>query len=78
MLVDVPPVYHEDQEPYIEKKVSNLRFRAPFVGHCAELVASARIAQELREHLIADGVTEEDIYDRRSLPRTCVAGACEN
>ena len=63
---DELPVFHEDREPDIEKKVSISDFANRLSDIVPNLWQAARIAQEMLERLIADGETDEDIYDRRS------------
>ena len=60
------PVFHTDQEPYIEKKVSISDFARRLSDIVPNLWQAARIAHEMSKRLIADGETEADIYDRRS------------
>ena len=60
------PVYHAEQEPYIEKKVSISDFANRLADIVPNLWQAARIAQEMCELLFEEGETEEDIYDRRS------------
>ncbi len=59
-------VFHTEQEPYIEKKVSISDFARRLSDIVPNLWQAARIAHEMIKRLIADGETEADIYDRRS------------
>ncbi len=59
-------VFHTDQEPYIEKRVSISDFARRLSDIVPNLWQAARIAHEMSKRLIADGETEADIYDRRS------------
>ncbi len=59
-------VFHTDQEPYVEKRVSISDFARRLSDIVPNLWQAARIAQEMSKRLIADGETEADIYDRRS------------
>lgn len=59
-------VFHTEQEPYIEKKVSISDFARRLSDIVPNLWQAARIAHEMSKRLIADGETEADIYDRRS------------
>ena len=63
---DMPPVFHTDQEPYIDKTVSISDFARRLSDIMPNLWQAARIAQQMHELLRADGETEENIYDRRS------------
>ena len=63
---DAPPVYHPDQEPYIDKTVGISDFARRLSDLLPNPWQAARIAAQMRESLIQDGKTEEDIYDRRS------------
>ena len=63
---DMPPVFHTDQEPYIDKTVSISDFARRLSDIMPNLWQAARIAQQMHERLRADGETEENIYDRRS------------
>ena len=63
---DAPPVYHPDQEPYIDKTVGISDFARRLSDLLPNPWQAARIASQMRESLIQDGKTEEDIYDRRS------------
>ena len=59
-------VFHAEQEPYVEKRVSISDFAHRLSDIVPNLWQAARIAQEMSKRLIADGETEADIYDRRS------------
>lgn len=63
---DAPPVYHPDQEPYIDKTVDISDFARRLSDLLPNPWQAARIASQMRESLIQDGKTQEDIYDRRS------------
>ena len=63
---DAPPVYHADQEPYIEKKVGISDFARRLSDLLPNPWHAARIAAQMRETLTQNGETEEEIYDRRS------------
>ncbi len=63
---DVPPVFHDDQEPYVEKKVSVTDFALSLLDIVSNPWQAARIAEELVERLKTNGESEEEIYDRRS------------
>ena len=68
-VVDVgnaPPVYHDDQQPHIDKTTSISDFARRLSDLLPNPWQAARIATQLRENLKQDGKTEEDIYDRRS------------
>ena len=60
------PVFHTEQEPFIEKKISISDFARRLSDIMPNLWEAARIAAQMHERLKADGETEEDIYDRRS------------
>lgn len=60
------PVFHTEQEPYIDKRISVSDFARRLSDIMPNLWQAARIAQQLHECLKADGETEADIYDRRS------------
>ena len=60
------PVFHTDQEPYVEKRVSISDFAHRLSDIVPNLWQAARIADEMSKRLISDGETEADIYDRRS------------
>ena len=59
-------VFHTDQEPYVEKRVSISDFARRLSDIVPNLWQAARIAHEMSKRLIANGETEADIYDRRS------------
>ena len=63
---DVPPVFHDDQEPYVEKQVSVADFALSLIDIVSNPWQAARIAEELVEGLKTSGDTDEKIYDRRS------------
>ncbi len=63
---DAPPVYHSDQEPYIDKTVGISDFARRLSDLLPNPWRAARIAAQMRENLRQNGETEEDIYDRRS------------
>ena len=63
---EVAPVFHTDQEPYIDKIVSISDFARRLSDIMPNLWQAARIAQQMHERLRADGETEADIYNRRS------------
>ena len=63
---EAPPVFHTEQEPFIEKKISISDFARRLSDIMPNLWQAARIAARMHEHLRADGETEADIYDRRS------------
>ena len=63
---DAPPVYHPDQEPYIDKTVGISDFARRLSDLLPNPWRAARIASQMRESLRQNGETEEDIYDRRS------------
>ena len=68
-IVDVgnaPPVYHDDQQPHIEKTTTISDFARRLSDLLPNPWQAARIATQLRENLKQDGKTEEDIYDRCS------------
>ena len=60
------PVFHPDQEPYVDKSVSISDFACRLSDIMPNLWQAARIAEQMHEHLKADGETEAEIYDRRS------------
>ena len=60
------PVFHPDQEPYVDKSVSISDFARRLSDIMPNLWQAARIAEALHERLKADGETEAEIYDRRS------------
>ena len=63
---EAPPVFHTEQEPHIEKKISISDFARRLSDIMPNLWQAARIAEQMSERLRADGETEADIYDRRS------------
>ncbi len=63
---EVLPVFHTEQEPFIEKKISISDFARRLSDIMPNLWEAARIAVQMHERLKADGETEADIYDRRS------------
>ena len=63
---EAPPVFHTEQEPFIEKKISISDFARRLSDIMPNLWQAARIAARMHERLRADGETEADIYDRRS------------
>ena len=63
---EVAPVFRPDQEPYIDKTVNISDFARRLSDLMPNPWQAARIAQQLHEHLSAEGNTEADIYERRS------------
>ena len=63
---DVPPVFHDDQEPSVEKMISVSDFALCLSDIVTNPWQAARIAEELIEALKTNGETDEKIYDRRS------------
>ena len=63
---EAPPVYHADQETYIDKTVDISDFARRLSDLLPNPWRAACIASQLRESLRKSGKTEEDIYDRRS------------
>ena len=63
---EAPPVYHPDQEPYIDKTVGISDFARRLSDLLPNPWQAARIAAQMHESLRRNGETEEDIYDRRS------------
>ena len=61
-----PTIFHTEQEPFIEKKISISDFARRLSDIMPNLWQAGRIAQQMHERLRADGETEADIYDRRS------------
>ncbi len=59
-------VFHAEQEPFIEKKISISDFARRLSDIMPNLWQAARIAEQMHACLRADGETEADIYDRRS------------
>jgi len=79
---DAPPVFHEDQEPHVEKNISVSEFALCLSDIVSNPWQAARIAEELIEGLKTSGETDEKIYDRRSylmpMLQEHVAGEIEN
>lgn len=63
---EVLPVFHTEQEPHIEKKISIADFARRLSDIMPNLWQAARIAQQMYGHLRTEGETETAIYDRRS------------
>ena len=63
---EVAPVFHTEQEPYIDRTVSISDFARRLSDIMPNLWQAARIAQQMHERLRAAGETEADIYNRRS------------
>lgn len=63
---DAPPVYNQDQTPHIDKTTSISDFARRLSDLLPNPWQAAHIATQMRENLIQNGNTEEDIYDRRS------------
>ena len=63
---EMAPVFHPDQEPYIDKTVNVSDFARRLSDIMPNLWQAARIAEQMTERLRADSETEADIYDRRS------------
>ena len=63
---DAPPVYHPDQEPYIDKTVDISDFARRLSDLLPNPWRAAHIASQMFKSLRQNGETEEDIYDRRS------------
>ena len=63
---DVPPVFHEDQKPHVEKQISVSEFALCLSDIVPNPWQAARIAEELIESLKTSGENDEKIYDRRS------------
>ena len=63
---DAPPVFHEDQEPHVEKNISVSEFALCLSDIVPNPWQAARIAEELIESLKTSGENDEKIYDRRS------------
>ena len=61
-----PPVFHTEQEPFIEKKISISDFARRLSDIMPNLWQAARIAAQMHKRLRTDGETEESIYDQRS------------
>ena len=60
------PVFHPDQEPYIDKTVNVSDFARRLSDIMPNLWQAARIAEQMTENLKQNGETEAEIYDRRS------------
>ena len=65
-LGDTPPVFHRDQELYIDKTVTISWFARRMSHLVSNPWQAARIVQELVERLRSAGEDEDSIYDRRS------------
>ena len=63
---EVAPVFHPDQEPYIDKTVNVSDFARRLSDIMPNLWQAARIAEQMTETLRGNGETEAEIYDRRS------------
>ena len=63
---DMPPVFHIEQEPYVDKRISISDFARRLSDIMPNLWQAARIAEQMHERLKADGETEAEIYERRS------------
>ena len=63
---EVAPVFHPDQEPYIDKTVNVSDFARRLSDIMPNLWQAARIAEQMTENLKQNDETEADIYDRRS------------
>ena len=63
---DAPPVYHDDQQPHIDKTTSISDFARRLSDLFPNPWQAARIVTQLRENLKQNGETEEGIYDRRT------------
>ncbi len=63
---DTLPIYHAEQEPYINKTVQVSDFARRLSDIVPNQWHAARIAQLLCERLKKNGETDNDIYDRRS------------
>ncbi len=63
---EAPPIYHAEQEPYIDKTVKISDFARRLSDILPNQWQAARIAQQMNENLKKNGETEADIYDRRS------------
>ena len=60
------PVFHPNQEPYIDKTVSVSDLARRLSDIMPNLWQAARIAEQMTENLKQNGETEAEIYDRRS------------
>ena len=63
---EAPPIYHVDQEPYIDKTVDISDFARRLSDLLPNPWRAACIALQMFENLRQNGETEEDIYDKRS------------
>ena len=63
---EVAPVFHPEQEPYIDKTVSVSDFARRLSDIMPNLWQAARIAEQMTVNLKQNGETEAEIYDRRS------------
>ena len=63
---EAPPVYHAEQEPFIDKTVKISDFARRLSDILPNQWQAARIAQQMNENLKKNGESEDDIYDRRS------------
>ena len=63
---DAPLVYHEDQEPHIDKTVGISDFARRLSDLLPNPWRAARIATQMRDNFMQNGESEEDIYERRS------------
>ena len=63
---EVAPVFHPDQEPWIDKTVSISDFARRLSDIMPNLWQAARIAEQMTENLKQNGETEADIYDQHS------------
>ena len=63
---DAPPVYHADQELYIDRAVKVEWFARRLADVVPNPWQAARVTQQLLDILRAEGDTDEEIYDRRS------------
>ena len=63
---DAPLIYHPEQAPHIDKTIGISDFARRLSDLLPNPWQAARIATQMRENLMQNGETEEDIYDRRS------------
>ena len=63
---EVAPVFHPEQEPYIDRTVSISDFARRLSDIMPNLWQAARIAEQMTVNLKQNGETEAEIYDRRS------------
>ena len=63
---EAPPIFHTDQEPFIEKQINISDFARRLSDIMPNLWQAARIAEQMHKRLRADDETEASIYDRRS------------